>query len=68
MIHVLQVDWAKYITKTIFAPNSGKAVTKEERVACENSKGTKCSQYLEELRDLVNSSGKRVVANYLGWR
>ena len=27
-----------------------------------------CSQYIEELKSLLNSTGKRVVANFLGWR
>ena len=27
-----------------------------------------CSKYMEELKKLLDSTGKRVVANFLGWR
>ena len=27
-----------------------------------------CSKYMEDLKKLLDSTGKRVVANFLGWR
>ena len=27
-----------------------------------------CSKYMEELKKLLDSTSKRVVANFLGWR
>ena len=61
-----KVDWPRYISKMIYPPKYGKAITKEIPL---NWFGmATCNDYLKELRSLVNASGNRTVANYLGWR
>ena len=62
-----QIDWPRYISKMIYPPRYGKAITKEKPLLCMFMMAT-CSEYLRELRSLVNDSGTRTVANYLGWR
>ena len=51
----------------IYPPKYGKAITKEIPLNCGFYMAT-CNDYLKELRSLVNASGNRTVANYLGWR
>ena len=62
-----QIDWPSYISKIIYPPKYGKAISKETPLSCKFWMA-KCNDYLKELRSLVNDSGKRAVANYLGWR
>ena len=71
-----QVDWSNYISKTIFVPSSGREVPPGQPILCKakalNKNKTQfekgCSTYMEELKKLLNSTSKRVVANFLGWR
>ena len=64
-----QVKWAEYINNIVFPPNSERKITDEDRITCSCvASNFKCFEYLQELRALVNSSTRRVVANYIGWR
>ena len=70
-----QVKWAEYINNIVFPPNFERKITDEDKITCPESiiwgqqcGGANCFDYLEKVRALVNSSTRRIVANYIGWR
>ena len=72
------MDWSTYIEEMLFPPNAKRTISDEDLIVCDchwkflehyqKVCSFKCIPYLKELRGLIKSSKKRVVANYIGWR
>ena len=72
------MDWSTYIEEMLFPPNAKRTISDEDLIVWDchwkflehyqKVCSFKCIPYLKELRGLIKSSKKRVVANYIGWR